>query len=208
MKVFEMKWDPKRRAWMRGLSRFTVLMIALVCAMAGIGATTQFDLTTAVKGILPGANGGTNSAFFQVSGPTVLRTFTFPDSNATLEVTANKNAANGYLGADSAGKLAISQINATGTPSGTTVLFGNGVWAAPSGINFLDQSTPTGTIDGTNAAFTTSQTCIAASLMLFKNGQLMAQGASADYQVSGTTITYTTGAKPKTGDTHAVSCRY
>jgi hypothetical protein len=44
--------------------------------------------------------------------------------------------------------------------------------------------------------------------MLFKNGQLMAQGAAADYQVSGTTITYTTGAKPKTGDVHAVSCRY
>jgi hypothetical protein len=31
MKVFEMKWDPKRRAWVRGLSRFTVMMIALVC---------------------------------------------------------------------------------------------------------------------------------------------------------------------------------
>ena len=39
------------------------------------------SLTADVSGILPGANGGTNNAFFQVSGPTTaLKSFTFPDA--------------------------------------------------------------------------------------------------------------------------------
>lgn len=38
-----------------------------------------------VVNILPGGNGGTNNAFFQVSGPaTSLKTFTFPNSSQTI----------------------------------------------------------------------------------------------------------------------------
>ena len=48
---------------------------------------------------------------------------------AGKESTANKNAANGYVGADSAGKLAISSINASGTANSTTYLRGDGSWA-------------------------------------------------------------------------------
>lgn len=48
-------------------------------------ATPTIDLTTDVTGILPSANGGTNSAFFAVSGPTsVVRTYTFPDANTSV----------------------------------------------------------------------------------------------------------------------------
>ncbi|MBI3405310.1 MAG: hypothetical protein HY046_07600 [Acidobacteria bacterium] len=43
------------------------------------------SLTADVAGTLPGGNGGTNNAFFQVSGPsTSLRTFTFPNASATV----------------------------------------------------------------------------------------------------------------------------
>jgi len=42
------------------------------------------NLTNGVENILPPANGGTNSAFFTVAGPTVLRTYTFPDANTTV----------------------------------------------------------------------------------------------------------------------------
>ncbi len=48
-------------------------------------AWAQVVLTDGVSGILPGANGGTGNGFFAVSGPaTSLRTFTFPNTNATV----------------------------------------------------------------------------------------------------------------------------
>ena len=52
---------------------------------------------------------------------------------AAKESTANKNAANGYLGADSAGKLPVTSISATGSASGTTYLRGDGAWATVTG---------------------------------------------------------------------------
>lgn len=202
------KWDAKRGRWRQGWSKMG-LIVLVFSSIFMMAAVTQIDLVSQVKGILPSANGGTGTGFFAVSGPTALRTYTFPDSNATVEVQANKNAANGYLGADANGKLTVSQISATGTPSATTVLYGNGTWAViPGAASFDDQLTPTGTVNGTNTSFTTAHTCTAASLMLFKNGQLMKQGASDDYTYSGSTITYASGAKPLTGDVHVYSCRY
>jgi hypothetical protein len=190
--------------------KFVVACVLMLASLPlFINAVSQFDLTTQVKGILPSANGGTASAFFAVSGPTQVRTFTFPDANGTVMMTTtgvsatqlpNPGAATlGGVQSKDCSSTAIGKINTDGT---VTCL------ASIPGPNFLDQATPTGTVDGTNAAFTTSQTCVAASLMLFKNGQLMTNGASADYTLSGTTITYTAGAKPKSGDVHTYSCRY
>ncbi len=48
-------------------------------------AWAQVALTTGVSGILPVANGGTANAFFTVSGPaSSAKTYTFPNSNATV----------------------------------------------------------------------------------------------------------------------------
>lgn len=47
-------------------------------------ANSTIDLTTKVSGILPSANGGTGIAFFQASGPTALRIYSFPDATATI----------------------------------------------------------------------------------------------------------------------------
>jgi hypothetical protein len=210
VKIYEAKWDPSRRAWVRGLSRFSVLCIALACAVVGIGAVTQIDLTSQVRNILPSANGGTGSAFFGISGPSALRTFTFPDANGTVMMTTTSvnatqlpNPSASTLGGtqskDCTGSGHIVAISTSGVPSCA---------ADAAGPNFDDQLTPTGTVDGTNAAFTTAHSCTAASVMLFKNGQLMAQGAGADYTYSGSTATYTAGAKPKSGDVHVYSCRY
>lgn len=58
--------------------------------------------------------------------------------------------------------------------------------------------TPSGTINGSNVTFTiTTAPDPTADLLLFKNGLLMEQGASADYTLSGTTITMATA--PATG---------
>lgn len=58
-------------------------------------AWAQIDLSNGVTGILPSANGGTGSAYFAISGPTALRTFTFPDANATI---ARTDAAQTFTG--------------------------------------------------------------------------------------------------------------
>jgi hypothetical protein len=210
MKVFQMKWDPKRRAWVRGLSRFTVMMIALVVAMACLAGTTQFDLTTAVKGILPSANGGTNSAFFAVTGPTAVRTFTYPDANGTVMMTTTGVSATQLPNPSASTLGGIQSKDCTGTGHVVTI---STAGVSPVRLTLLAQTflTRRHRLEQSTAPMRLIQLrrlAQPASLMLFKNGQLMTQGAAADYQVSGTTITYTSGAKPKTGDVHAYSCRY
>lgn len=52
-------------------------------------AWAQIDLTNGVTGTLPAGNGGTGNAFFTVSGPaSTVKTFTFPNANATV-LTSN-----------------------------------------------------------------------------------------------------------------------
>ena len=49
------------------------------------GTLSGVSLTTAVSGILPVANGGTNNAFFTVSGPaSTAKTYTFANENMTI----------------------------------------------------------------------------------------------------------------------------
>ena len=54
----------------------------------GVGTAPSWGkvgLTTHVSGILPVANGGTNNAYFTVSGPaTSAKTYTFPNANTTI----------------------------------------------------------------------------------------------------------------------------
>lgn len=56
---------------------------------SGAPSFSAVSLTADVSGILPVANGGTNNAFFTVSGPaTSAKTYTFPNSNATVLTSA------------------------------------------------------------------------------------------------------------------------
>lgn len=70
---------------------------------------------------------------------------------------------------------------------------------------FTDNETPSGTIDGSNATFTTANACT--NLHLYKNGQRMTSGGSNDYTYSSSTITFTSGAKPKSGDVLLDDCQ-
>lgn len=64
---------------------------------------------------------------------------------------------------------------------------------------FADNETPTGSVNGTNGAFTLQYTPNpAVSLQLYKNGLLLQQ--QTDYAVNGTAITFSAGTVPQTGD--------
>jgi uncharacterized protein YoxC len=72
----------------------------------------------------------------------------------------------------------------------------------------VDAETPSGTINGTNLAFTLVNTPIGStSVKLYKNGLLLSQ--NGDYTMSGKTITFTsTTTTPQTGDALVASYRY
>jgi hypothetical protein len=74
-------------------------------------------------------------------------------------------------------------------------------WATPfSSANHIVGETPSGTVDGTNAAFTLANTPTSGTVAVFVNGMRMKSGAGNDYTISGTTVTFLTGAIPQTGD--------
>lgn len=99
------------------------------------------------------------------------------------------------------------------TTTVTGVLKGNGTaisaatastdYMAPSG--FVDRETPTGTVNGSNTAFTLANTPLVGTESVFLNGILQEPGAGNDYTISGTAITYLTA--PVTGDKIRVSYR-
>lgn len=96
---------------------------------SGAPSFSAVVLTTDVSGILPVANGGTNNAFFTVSGPaTSAKTYTFPNSSSTiLTDAAVVTAAQGGTGVANsstitlAGALVTSGANSlTLTTTGAT----------------------------------------------------------------------------------------
>lgn len=57
------------------------------------------------------------------------------------------------------------------------------IWSNPIGsTSFVYNETPTGTIDGSNAAFDTANNYVSGSLQVYLDGQYQKPGASADYQ--------------------------
>jgi hypothetical protein len=79
-------------------------------------------------------------------------------------------------------------------------------WSAPSSnVIFVDSEVPSGTVNGTNAAFTLTNTPTSGSVHLHKNG--LRQSPTTDYTISGGTITFVSGNIPQTGDVLLVDYR-
>lgn len=118
------------------ISDVTGLQTALDGKAAASHTHSAADITS---GTLASARGGTGSAFFGISGPTALRTYTLPDANATL---ARTDAAQTFAGAQAVGTLQAG--GATGTSGRHAVL---GTWASNAGFAELRYS-PASTADG------------------------------------------------------------
>lgn len=71
---------------------------------------------------------------------------------------------------------------------------------------FVTNETPSGTINGTNRVFSLANTPIANSVELTQNGLMLLP--TTHFTVSGSTLTYTLGFQPASGDVHRVSYRY
>lgn len=92
-----------------------------------------------------------------------------------------------------------------GTLGSTSIVF---VANGSNGLvnsNFVDRETPSGSINGSNAAFTLANTPVSGSEHVYLNGLLLRSGSGNGYTISGTTITLTTA--PLTGESLMVSYR-
>lgn len=135
------------------LSKLAAVATGNALISGGVGTVSSWGkiaLTTHVSGILPVANGGTNNAFFTISGPaTSAKTYTVPNANCTI-LTSNAAVTVGQGG--------------TGATTLTGVLKGNGTsafTAATAGTDFVAPGTATTftakqTFDGTSSVLSSA----------------------------------------------------
>lgn len=140
--------------------------------------------------------------------------YTFNGSGSALTRIAEMDAwteVNGAFttvdeGTVNADTIWLCTSNAGGTIGSTAI-----TWQAIPSVagltnsNFVDKEVPSGSINGSNTAFTLANTPVVGSEHVYLNGQLQASGSGNDYTISGTSITYLTA--PETGDVLVVSYR-
>lgn len=68
-----------------------------------------------------------------------------------------------------------------------TITISPGIISGGVTVNFADEETPSGTINGTNLVFTVAHTPTSGTLKLYKNGLRLKRGT--DYTISSATIT-------------------
>ncbi|MBV8895095.1 MAG: hypothetical protein JO051_01180 [Acidobacteriaceae bacterium] len=146
---------------------------------------SQVKVTNA-NGSGGGGSGSGGSGQIQISNVIGLSS----DLTALNSAISDTNATTQNL------NLLITNLSNTVSGLSNTVgtLTGGGTTA-----NFVDDETPAGSINGSNAVFTLAQTPAAPTdLTLYLNGLLQELGT--DYTLSGTTITFASDEKPQTGD--------
>lgn len=100
----------------------------------------SLDASKITTGVFPAERGGTGNGFFQVTGPTGgVRTFTFPNSDATVLTTANLvTVSQGGTGISSGTSGGVPYFSATnsmassGALAANTIVMGGGVGNPPT----------------------------------------------------------------------------
>lgn len=121
------------------------------------------NVTPGVTGLLAGSNGGTNNAFFQVSGPaSSLKTYTFPNANAIMVYAGGPGGTPSSLTLTNGTGLPLSGLAQSGATTGQVATWNGSAWApaTPSGggslgtIVSLTPSSP-GTVNSSNSSMVT-----------------------------------------------------
>lgn len=107
-------------------------------------------------------------------------------------------------GTTNGNKLFVLTTDGSILPGTTSIAFAE--ISGGASINFADNETPSGTINGSNQTFTLANTPTAGSVKVYLNGILQDAGAGNDYTISGSTITYLTA--PISGDKIRANYRY
>lgn len=147
---------------------------------------TGLPLSSGVTGTLPSGNGGTNNAFFAVSGPaTSTKTFTFPNASATVLTTNTAvTVAQGGTGRTT-GTTAYGLIAAGTTPTGaqqtlpagltTQILVGGGTGALPAWTTATGSGAP---VRATSPTLTTPNLGTPSAIMLTNGTGLPQSGVT------------------------------
>lgn len=100
----------------------------------------------------------------------------------------------------------LSTADSGGTLETTAISWSNPIQTGGlTGSNFVDKEVPSGSINGSNAAFVLANTPTAGSEHVYLNGVLQESGAGNDYTISSATLTFTVA--PITGEKIRVSYR-
>lgn len=176
--------------------------------------TTAITFTQVAGGSLYSAGDGLtlNGSAFQVNAADAsvqvnADNIAVKKGDASLEVGANglqvkQGAAGQVYVANAQGVLTpvtLSGDVSSVTSGGEVTLVSNVLKAT----NYITRETPSGSVNGTNTAYTLAHTPVAGSESVFLNGILQDPGAGNDYTISGGTITFADA--PVSGDKIRVS---
>lgn len=168
--------------------------------------TSSGNATTIANNVVTNAKLAT-VATATFKGRTTAGTGNVEDLSAT-QATALLNAFAGDTG--SGGTKGLVPAPASGDAAASKFLKADGSWATtPAGPAYGDGEIPSGTIDGSNDTFTLANApSPVASLMLYLNGIIQEAGAGNDFTLSGSTITFLSGAIPQSGSKLKAWYRY
>jgi len=182
-----------------------------VSSAATISGTNTGDQTITLTGDVTGSGTGSFAATIANNAVTYAKF----QQVAGLSVVGNTTNATASAGAITAGTdhqvlrrngtgIGFGAINLASTNAVTGLLPVANIVTANNGVvaiaNYIVRSTPGGAVNGTNDTFTLATTPVNNTEMVFVNGVLQNAGAGNDYTISGTTITFLSGAIPQTGD--------
>jgi hypothetical protein len=96
-------------------------------------------------------------------------------------------------------------VNDGGTLNTTAITYTQDTSSGLTAANFVDKEIPSGSINGSNTAFTLANAPVAGSEHVYLNGVLQESGSGNDYTISGSSITMLTA--PTSGEKLRVSYR-
>ena len=167
--------------------------------------------------ILIGQGTGTETAFIAVGGDITSLdasgNFTIAAAGSVIESTGSgirlsQTTAGQFLIAQGASSDTtyqtlggdVSSVDATGSVTLASAILREG--------DIVIRETPTGAIDNSNQTFTLANTPVSGTEEVFFNGQLLVEGGTEDYTISGNTISLNFSPKPSPGNPDVLRANY